>query len=34
MPKIPTTVKMNAETPEILNTIRANSSAYCSACDE
>ena len=28
MPKIPTTVKMNAETPEILNTIRANSSAY------
>lgn len=28
MPKIPTTVKMSAETPEILNTIRANSSAY------
>lgn len=28
MPKIPTNVKMSAETPEILNTIRANSSAY------
>lgn len=28
MPKIPTTVKMSAETPDILNTIRANSSAY------
>ena len=28
MPKIPTTVRMSAETPEILNTIRANSSAY------
>lgn len=28
MPKIPATVKMSAATPDILNTIRANSSAY------